>query len=29
MTDVEKYIMIFGDSELTEEEIIKYFGAKN
>lgn len=29
MTDVEKYILIFGDSELTEEEIMKYFGAKN
>ena len=26
MSDMEKFIMIFGDAEFTEEEIKKYFG---
>lgn len=29
MTDMEKFMLIFGDAEFTEEELKKFFGAEN
>ena len=29
MSDVERFMLIFGDAEFTEEELKKFFGAEN